>query len=60
MLLGTFKIMANKTIELKETQKELDCSKITNLEEVKLILSALRLFIKIDSNDYDKLKHLLK
>jgi len=52
--------MANKTIEVKETQKELDCSKIINLEDVKLILSALRLFVKIDSDDYDKLKHLLK
>jgi len=52
--------MENKTVTLKETQKELDCSKITNLEEVKLILSGLRLFIKVDSDDYDELKHLLK
>lgn len=59
-MLGTFKIMQNKTVTFKETKKELDCSKITNLEEVKLILSALKLFIKVDSDDYNKLKHLIK
>lgn len=47
-------------IEFKETQKEIDAMKITTLEEVKLILSELKLFIKTDAKNYDKLKHLCK
>ena len=37
----------------------MDCTKITTLEEVKLILASLNLHIKTDAEHYDKLKHLV-
>ena len=42
-----------------ETMKKIDCTKITTLEEVKLILSSLDLHININAEHYDKLKHLV-
>tara|TARA_R110000796_G_scaffold215630_1_gene331614 strand:+ start:180 stop:326 length:147 start_codon:yes stop_codon:yes gene_type:complete len=47
-------------MELNNPNKEMDCTKITSLEEVKLILDSLELFMKEDCPHYDKLKHLLK
>lgn len=39
--------------------KKIDCTKITTLEEVKLILASLDLHININAEHYDKLKHLV-
>ena len=47
-------------MELKNPRKEIDCTKITSLEEVKLILDSLKLFMGEDCDNYDRLKHLLK
>tara|TARA_R110002124_G_scaffold213639_1_gene379718 strand:+ start:814 stop:960 length:147 start_codon:yes stop_codon:yes gene_type:complete len=47
-------------IEFKQVNRPLDCKKITSLEEVKLILDALKPTMKEDCEHYDKLKHLLK
>jgi len=39
--------------------KKLDCTKITTIEEIALILENLVISIGEDCKDYDKLKHLL-
>ena len=44
---------------IMETMKKIDCTKITTLEEVKLILASLDLHININAEHYDKLKHLV-
>tara|TARA_R110000851_G_scaffold72400_1_gene160413 strand:- start:88 stop:228 length:141 start_codon:yes stop_codon:yes gene_type:complete len=42
------------------TKKKLDCKKIKSIEDVKLILNAMNLYIANTCEDYDKLKHLFK
>ena len=39
--------------------EELDCKKITSIEEIKLILDALNMTIRTDCIHYNKLKHLI-
>jgi hypothetical protein len=41
------------------TNKKMDCTKITSLEEVKLILDCLNLYISSDAPHFEKLKHLI-
>lgn len=41
------------------TNNKVDCTKITSLEEVKLILDCLNLYMYSDSPHYEKLKHLI-
>jgi len=39
--------------------KKLDCTKITTIEEIALILECIVISINEDCEHYDKLKHLL-
>lgn len=43
-----------------ENLKKLDCTKITSIEEIKLILEALDLSISVDSEYFEQLKHLVE
>ena len=54
-----FYICCYVALIIMETMKEIDCTKITTLEEVKLILASLDLHININAEHYDKLKHLI-
>lgn len=45
---------------INNTSKQIDCTKITSIEEIKLILDSLNLYMNEDCIHYDKLKHLLK
>lgn len=52
--------MKNENTSLRVATRKIDCSKITSLEEVKIILSGLDLQITVDSEEYEKLKHLIE
>ena len=43
-----------------KTKKILDCKKIKSIEDVKLILNAMNLYIDNTSENYDELEHLFK
>ena len=42
------------------SDRKLDSSKITTLEDVKLILGALNIYVKEGTEDFKKLEHLLE
>ena len=46
--------------KISNGKKEIDCSKITCFDEVRLILDSLNLHMSEDCPHYDKLKHLIK
>jgi hypothetical protein len=49
---------SNPSNDFKFDQVRLDCTKITTLEEVKLILDALDLHMSTSAKQFEKLKHL--
>lgn len=54
MKTNEIKVIGDYTIS-----KKLDCTKITTLDEVKLILDSLNLHIYPNCKHYEKLKHLI-
>lgn len=52
--------MEESKLVINGSEIELDCKKITTIEEIKLILDAFKISVNKDCKHYEKLKHLKK